>query len=120
MAKLLVIGTCGPGNATRASLPFQTARGAIESGYDVEIMLEHDGTLILDDAARKYVVGVGLPPLEQLFQFVVQNNVRIYVRRGCAGARGLKESDLKGKNAEFIDRKRYAQLLFESDKVLIY
>jgi len=120
MPMLLVIGTYGASNATRASLPFQTAKGAVESGYDVEIMLEHDGVLILNDAIRRNMRGVGLPPLDDLFEFVINHNIHIYVRRGCAIARGITEKDLEGKNTELIDHKRYAQLVMEREKILIY
>jgi len=42
MARLLVSGTHGPDDPTRASLPFHIAKGAKEAGYDVAIVLAND------------------------------------------------------------------------------
>ena len=38
----------------------------------------------------------------------------------CSKARAVLDADLQGKNAEFIDPKRFAQLTMESDKVLSF
>ena len=120
MAKFLITGTHGPANPTRASFPFQVAKGAIEAGFDVAIVLAHDGSLLMKEAIREPIVGIGLPPLKELFQFVLEHKVQIYVRGGCAKARGISKKDLEGKNARFIDRVEYARLIVESEKVLTF
>src|SRR5687768_12516815 len=120
MPRLLITGTHGPSSPTRASLPFQIAKGAVEAGFEVQIVLAHDATLILKDAVRRSLLGIGMPPLTQLFQFAVDHQVRIFARGGCAKARGVSDEDLEGKPAEFIDRKRFAELIFESDKLLSF
>lgn len=79
MAKLLIVGSHGPDNPTRASLPFHIAKGARDAGQEVAVILAADAPLILKDAVRDNVFGVGMPPLKELFQFALQNNVRIYV-----------------------------------------
>ena len=120
MAKILMNAIHGPSNPTRATLPFLVAKGAIEAGHEVEIILAHDGSLLMKDALRENLFGVGMPPLKELFQYAVEHRVPIYVRGGCAKARGISEEDLEGKNAVFIDRRRYAQLIVESDKVVSF
>jgi predicted peroxiredoxin len=68
MAKILITGTHGAEDPTRASFPLHIARGAKESGYDVEIALAGDGPLVLKDAVRDSLLGVGMPPLKEHFK----------------------------------------------------
>ena len=79
MAKLLITGTHGTDDPTRASMPFHLAKGAKESGCDVEINLAIDAPLIMKDGVRNAVQGVGMPPLAELFQFAVDNKIHVYV-----------------------------------------
>ena len=79
MPKLLITGTHGTEDPTRASLPFHIAKGAREAGYDVGVVLAADSPIILKDAIRESLLGVGMPALKDLFQFAVENNVRVYV-----------------------------------------
>ncbi len=79
MAKFLITGTHGADDPTRASLPFHIAKGAKEAGHDVGIVLAVDSPVILKDGLRESLVGVGMPPLKELFQFAVDNGVPIYV-----------------------------------------
>lgn len=79
MAKLLISGTHGPADPTRASLPFHIAKGAREAGYDVGIVLANDGPFLMNDDLRETICGVAMPPLKDLFAFAVSNHVRIYI-----------------------------------------
>ncbi len=79
MAKLIITGTCGTSDPTRASMPFHVAKGAREAGYDVGIVLANDAPLLMKDSIRETVLGVGMPALKDLFQFAVTNNVRVYI-----------------------------------------
>ncbi|MBI4476048.1 MAG: multidrug transporter, partial [Acidobacteria bacterium] len=47
MAKLLLVGTHGPDDPTRASLPYHMGKGAIEAGHEVSIALMVDAPFIL-------------------------------------------------------------------------
>jgi uncharacterized protein len=79
MAKLLITGTHGAEDPTRASMPFHIAKGAKEAGFDVDLVLANDAPLVLKDAVRDSLQGVGLPPLKDLMQFAVENELRVYV-----------------------------------------
>lgn len=79
MPKLLITGTHGTSDPTRASMPFHFAKGAKEAGFDVGIVLVNDAPVILKDAVRESILGVGIPALKDLFQFAVDNQVRVYV-----------------------------------------
>lgn len=79
MARLLITATYGIDNPTRAGLPFFVARGAKESGIDVGIVLAADATLFVRPELRKHVQPLGLPHLEELFQFAVDHQIPVYV-----------------------------------------
>jgi predicted peroxiredoxin len=79
MAKLLITSTHGTGDPTRATIPFHFAKGAREAGYEAGVVLANDAPLIVKDGIRDQILGVGVPPLKELFQFAMENNVRVYV-----------------------------------------
>lgn len=79
MAKMFISGTHGPDDSSRASMPFHIGKGAVEAGHEVAIALALDATLLLKDAVREAIVGVGMPPLKDLFQFAIEHGVRVYV-----------------------------------------
>jgi predicted peroxiredoxin len=79
MAKIVITGTHGADDPTRASMPFHIAKGAIEAGHNVEVVLANDAPLIMKDAVRDSILGVGIPALKDLFQFAIDSNVRVYV-----------------------------------------
>jgi uncharacterized protein len=79
MPSLLISGTHGPEDPTRASMPFHLAKGARESGYDVAIVLANDAPLVMKAEIRDAIQGVGMPSLKELFQFAVSNNVHVYI-----------------------------------------
>jgi len=78
MATFLIVGTHGAEDPTRASIPFHLGKGAREAGHEVAIVLAGDAPVLLKDAVRDSLFGVGMPPLTELFQFAIQNNVRVY------------------------------------------
>ena len=79
MAKLLITGTYGYDNSTRAAMPFFLAKGAKESGIEVGIVLTLDATVLVRPELRKHVQPYGLPALEDLFQFAVDHKIPVYV-----------------------------------------
>ena len=79
MAKLLVTGTHGSDDPTRATMPFHVAKGAIEAGHEVSISLMADGPVILKNEVRDATLGFALQPLKDLFQFAIEKGVRVYV-----------------------------------------
>jgi predicted peroxiredoxin len=79
MAKLLLTGTHGADDPTRATMPFHVARGAIEAGHQVSISLMADAPAILKNELRDTITGVAVPPLKDLLQFAIEKGVRVYV-----------------------------------------
>ena len=79
MAKILFVGTHGTGDPTRATLPFQEAKGVVEAGHDTGIMLMAEATRLIKDDVTAEVQGVGVPPLKELMDFLVSKGIRISV-----------------------------------------
>jgi predicted peroxiredoxin len=79
MARLLLCGTHGPDDPTRATLPFHMGKGAVEGGHEVAIVLMGDASYLMKDATRDAIAGVAMPPLKELFQFATEHQVRVYV-----------------------------------------
>ena len=79
MAKLLISATHGHDNASRATMPFFVAKGAKEAGIEVGVVLALDATVLARPEVRKHVIPHGQPPLEELFQFAIDNQIPVYV-----------------------------------------
>jgi uncharacterized protein involved in oxidation of intracellular sulfur len=79
MAKLLYIGTHGTNDPTQATFPFLMAKGALDGGHEAVIILMGEAAPLIKDSVAGHVQGIGVPPLTELMEFLVQRNVRISV-----------------------------------------
>ena len=78
MAKLLITGTHGAEDPTRASMPFHIAKGAKEAGHEVAVALMGDSVILFNETIASSVQGVGLPSLKELIQFARDNKIPVY------------------------------------------
>jgi predicted peroxiredoxin len=80
MAGLLIVAATGPDEPTRASVPFHiAANGAGPSGTEVAIALAGDAAELVKPDVIANVIGVGIPPLRDLVDKCLEQNVRVYV-----------------------------------------
>ena len=79
MVKMMYFGTNGSENPTKAVLPFLLANGATEAGHEAQITLFGDAVVVMKDVVAAAVVPVGWPPLKQLMDTSISNDVPIYV-----------------------------------------
>ena len=79
MAKLLYVGTRGTDDPTQATFPFLMAKGAIEAGHETGIILMGESAPLMKDHIAQQVHGVGVPPLKELMDFIVDHKVPITV-----------------------------------------
>ena len=80
MAGLLIVAATGPEDPTRASVPFHIAvNGAVPSGTEVAIALAGDAAELVKPDVIANVIGVGIPPLRDLVDKCLAQNVRVYV-----------------------------------------
>ena len=78
MARLLIISTHGSEDPTRAGLAFFMAKGAVEAGHKPEIVLAGDAAVLARRVVADSVLPLGIPPLKELVQFALDNNVPVY------------------------------------------
>ena len=79
MAKFLYVGTRGTDDPTQATFPFLLAKGAIEAGHEAGIILMGESAPLMKDHIVDQISGVGVPPLRQLMDFIVEHKVPITV-----------------------------------------
>ena len=78
--KILYLATSGALDPTRASLPLHiAANGSVEEGQDCAVALVGDGTELVSRENAERVEGVGIPPLRELLQKLIDNRVPIYI-----------------------------------------
>lgn len=118
--KLLVHGTAGPDQPTRAALSFLVARTALEEGHEVSLFLAGDAVVLLRDPILDSVKGVGTGSLREHFEAIVAAGGQFFLSKMSSAARGLGEGDLSGKPAELSPPNRLVALTFDSDRVITY
>jgi predicted peroxiredoxin len=80
MPGLLIVTAAGADQPTRASVPFHIAvNGAKPAGIEVAVALAGDAAELLKPDVIANVLGVGLPPLRNLIDKCIDQNLRIYV-----------------------------------------
>jgi predicted peroxiredoxin len=77
---LLIVAASGPTDPTRASIPFHIAvNGARPAGTEVAVALAGDATELLKPDIIANVLGQGVPPLRDLLDKCLEQNVHVYV-----------------------------------------
>jgi len=80
MAGLLIVTAAGPEEPTRASIPFHIAvNGAKPGGTVVAIALAGEAAELVKPDVIANVFGLGVPPLRDLLDKCLDNDVPIYV-----------------------------------------
>lgn len=79
MAKILYVGTHGTNDPTAATFPFLMAKGAIDAGHETGINLMGEAAPLIKDHIAQQVHGIGIAPLKELMDFLVEREVRITV-----------------------------------------
>jgi predicted peroxiredoxin len=80
MSTLLIVTATGPEEPTRASVPFHiAANGAKPAGTEASIVLAGDAAELVKPDVIANVIGVGIPPLRDLFDKCLEQNLAVYV-----------------------------------------
>jgi predicted peroxiredoxin len=80
MAGLLIVTATGPEDPTRATVPFHIAvNGAKPNGTEVAIVLAGDAADLVKPDIIANVIGVGIPPLRDLVDKCLEQDLRVYV-----------------------------------------
>jgi DsrE/DsrF/DsrH-like protein len=87
------------------------SHGSIEVGQQASIVLGGDATELLVDDNVDRTEGVGAPPVRELLPKLRDHAVPVFVRRGCAVARGATDEDLTKVNGTWVTPPKVATLL---------
>ncbi len=80
MGGLLIVTATGPLDPTRASVPFHIAvNGAKPNGTEVAVALAGDAAELVKPDVIANVLGLGIPPLRQLMDKCLEQDVAVYV-----------------------------------------
>ena len=80
MPRVLYVTITGPGDATRASIPFHlVANGSAEVGHHVDVVIGGDAAELVKKGAIDGVRGVGVPPLRELVEKAASQGVSFHV-----------------------------------------
>jgi hypothetical protein len=78
--KILYLAITGASDPTRASIPLHiAANGSVEAGQECAVVLAGDATELVSRGTAERVEGVGVPPVKELFQKLLDHQVPIYV-----------------------------------------
>ena len=120
MARFLVHIHTGPDNPTKAALGFLVAATALKSGHEVDLFLAGDGVLLVGEEALASVEGKGTGRVGDHFDSITADGGRFYLSGMSAKARGLDETVLEGKPAEFAMPDVLVRLAVDADVTLTY
>lgn len=99
---MLTVATTGPDNPNKAVLPFAALKGSIgaadEEGYPQEqpvmFLMQEAVYLAHEDTKLEELKAVGLPPIADIVNFLLDYDFRMIVCLPCAEGRGIEEDDL--------------------------
>jgi predicted peroxiredoxin len=80
LVKILYLAITGSSDPTRASIPLHiAANGSVEAGQECAVVLAGDATELVSRETAERVEGVGVPPVKELFQKLLDHQVPVYV-----------------------------------------
>lgn len=120
MSKILFGLTQGPEDPTRAALAFIVAKAAQDEGHTVSLFLAGDAVPLIRDAVLDNLNGLGTGSLREHLNALVAGGARFYLSGLSSKSRGITQSDLDGKPAEFALPKVLVQLSLEHDRMFCY
>ena len=78
--KILYLATAGAPDPTRASIPLHiAANGSVSAEQECAVVLAGDATELVSREHAERLEGVGIPPLRELLQKLIDNGVPIFV-----------------------------------------
>jgi predicted peroxiredoxin len=77
---LLIVTAAGPEDPTRSSIPFHIAcNGATPAGTECAVAFAGDAAELLKPDVIANVFGIGIPPLRELLDKCVAQNIHFYI-----------------------------------------
>jgi predicted peroxiredoxin len=78
--RILYVVTAGAADPTRASIPLHiAANGSLAEGHEPAVVLLGDGAELVSRGNAERIEGIGIPPVKELVQKLLDNKVPVYV-----------------------------------------
>lgn len=116
MKKVLIHTTWGPTDPTRAGLAFTYAKVAKQNDCEVSIFLFHDAVSLARKEMSSKVIPVGPPLLQDCIDYLLEQEVKIYVCEPCFRQRGMQEAE-RMPNTELSGMGKFFELSKDHDVV---
>ena len=120
MSRLFVHIATGPENPTRIALGLLVARGALDSGHEVDVFIAGDGVSILRPETLELANGIGTGSIREHVDALVAGGARFYASRLSSMARGLTTESLGGLPVTMATPAQLVELVFEADRTITY
>ena len=105
---------------TRAALAFLVAKSAVEEGHSVSLFLAGDAVQLIRDAVLDSLLGLGTGKLREHFDAIVVGGGKVYISGMSSKGRGVTDSDLSGKPAEFALPNVLIRLSLDHESMFTY
>ena len=107
-------------NPSKVALGMLIARTAAAEGNDVTLFLAGDAVNVIRDDVLDSLQGLGLGSAREHFDAMREAGAQTYVSKMSSMARGVTESDLEGKNAQWGTPELLVKCTLDHDRVLTY
>ena len=118
-SKVVIIGTHGPEDPERATLPFVMGNAALAMDSEAVIILQATGVLLAKTGTYEHIFASGLPPLQDLLKSFLALGGKLLICTPCIQDRKIEPSMLI-EGAEMIAGARVIAEVTESTAVLNY
>ena len=115
----MIIGTHGPDDPERATLPFVMGNAALVWSSEAVIILQATGVLLAKTGTYEHIFASGLPPLQDLLKSFLELGGKLLMCTPCIQDRKIEPSMLID-GAEMIAGARVIAEVTESTAVLNY
>ena len=120
MPRFLIHIHTGPENPTKAALGFLVAATALREGHQVDLFLAGDGVSLFTPDVLQTLEGTGTGKLSAHLEAILAGGGRFYLSGMSAKVRGLDETVLKDRPAEFAMPDVLVRLAAAADVTLTY
>ncbi|MBI5165630.1 MAG: DsrE family protein [Magnetospirillum sp.] len=118
--KFLIMGTFGPEDAERATIPFVMATAAQAADIEVTIGLQASAVLLAGTGGVAAVAAANFPPLAQLLPIFLEAGGKLLVCAPCLMARGMDPKAGLIPEATVVGAAVFVAECAEASKVLVY
>tara|TARA_Y100001970_G_scaffold282769_1_gene396298 strand:+ start:290 stop:652 length:363 start_codon:yes stop_codon:yes gene_type:complete len=120
MNKLLIHILTGVENPSRAVLGFLIAKTALEEGKEVTVFCAGEGVSCLHESTINEMQGVGLGKLSDYLSVLKKGGANLFASKMSANSRGITNQQLESLGFTPATPKMLVNIIFESDKVVVY